>query len=436
MRWPAVTVERWAAAVGRSLRPPVAWTVGFVERHPTVGAWLGCLLVVGVLITVARRRSWRRTAVLPGLAALAVLGGFHLAAGFEAGGSPPPPQQLLSLNPPHLTPKPVWQVANPASLPPTANGDTVLATRTWVAGAADDGWGEANNPPGPAQTATTARALAPHRHVPFVASRPATARRIVVPPGRRVPIVSTDPAAALTASNSQLCPTPGSWPYPPGRSVVGCAPTAGLLTLPGDRWLTAQAQRIAGSNRTVALTPALISADEVWISRHLDYSTAAIHAPAGWDPVAWALEHGHRGWCVVAAVALADLLMVQTTTEVTIATGWYVPATGLIRASDAHAWDLVALGSLWVPVDPTTLLPLAPPPPPGPSPVPALAALGLLVAAVLAVRRAVTPRLVRAERRARRRLGRPRRPDEALGTYLAAAGLESAPAGDVWRSRP
>ena len=178
---------------------------------------------------------------------------------------------------------------------------------------------------------------------------------------------------------------------------------------------------------------------EAWIAAHMAYSTAPENTPHGWNPVAWALFRTHHGWCAVTAIAFAEIWAWQTDRTTAIATGYLVHPSGVVRIKDAHAWvQLVTLihapagTSSPYAIDPTMVLHRVPPAP-APSPAVPLALVGVLALAV------ATPiwlhrrnPLRRLERRARHQLGRPRRPDEALGAYATAAGLDPTPAWRVW----
>lgn len=254
--------------------------------------------------------------------------------------------------------------------------------------------------------------------------------------GGPAPVVQPPAGSTGLFSNAGNWPTDGfGIPVPPSSIPKPPPP------LIGARRLEAAA---AGLATPFHYQPdyGLMRADETWIAAHMEYSRAPENTPPGWNPVAWALLHTHRGWCSVAATAFGEMWAWQTDRTTAIVTGYLIPHSGVVRSRDAHSWvQLVTLihapvgaRSPYV-IDPTMVLHRAPPAP-VPSPAVPLALVGMVLLAIATpiwLRRRSPLR--RLERRARHQLGRPRRPDEALGAFATAAGLDPAPAWCVWDSQ-
>jgi len=336
----------------------------------------------------------------------------------------------------------VFRVSGVGHIPPTFNGDRVLGQMAFAV------------PYPPPQSPPTALPLVPDTTAAGVPSvLPGVTIHAVVPiaglaavvPSAHVPSTSV---GLFDAGNSAFA-GPGLPTLSTRKSDTVAVQAPGVpakfgwsistLMHSGDRQLYADALAAAhmATSTTAAIpTASLVRTDEAWIAAHMDYSRAPEHAPPGWNPVAWALLRSHHGWCAVTATAFAELWEAQTGLSADVVTGWLVPPSGVVRSKDAHAWVQVShvrgVAGSPVVIDPTAVLKRVPPAP-APSPGPALAG-GAAILALAGVSLWLHRRnpLQRLERRARRQLGRTRRPDEALGAFAVEAGLDPEPAWRVW----
>ncbi len=447
---------------------PIGW---WIWHHPYVVAAATVLLAVGLLTRRASRHHLLDGAGVIAWVAAVALGTVGLAPGYL----PPikPPQASLTTAGTH-SPIILFRVHGVDHIPPTLNGDHVLGQASQYVDASSLSSGELL----PLKRITPAvpdvnnGTLIPLHGVSIRATTPISGLMAADGPysyGTEAPapvIDSTGPHPVYAESfgipgvgwrhRTHGGPTPIS-PPPASPGPVGSVGSWGSFNV-GGGWPTSGAQSthkppppLVGAHRLEAAAAklaapfhyqpdyGLMRADEAWIAAHMEYSRAPENTPHGWNPVAWVLFHTHHGWCAVTATAFAEIWAWQTDRTTAIATGYLVHPSGVVRIKDAHAWvQLVTLihapagTSSPYAIDPTMVLHRVPPAP-APSPAVPLALVGVLALAV------ATPiwlhrrnPLRRLERRARHQLGRPRRPDEALGAYATAAGLDPTPAWRVW----
>lgn len=426
----------WLVVAARPLATAATW----VRAHDLALA----AVAVAVLALVLLRRAHKRWAVV--FVAAVAWGGAGVGTLVTAGPghtpSPVPLQPVVSLTAsPSASSRVVFRVSGVNRIPPTFNGDRVLGQTAFAV------------PYPPPQSPPTALPLVPNTTTAgSPAGLPGVTIHAVVPiaglaavvPSTPVSPPATGPQAFDGGGIPMNFPLPATTPPHPGGvdvQATGIPDQFGWsLSTPlhrGDRRLYADALAVAHMTPKAAAGPTvdLVRTDEAWIAAHMRYSLAPEHAPHAWNPVAWALFRSHHGWCAIAATAFAELWEEQTGLSADVVTGWLVPFSGVVLAKDAHAWVQLShvrgVQGSPVAIDPTAVLHLVPKPSLPTTPAVALTA-GLLVLVAGAVWLHRRNPLRRLERRARRQLGRPRRPDEALGAFAAEAGLDPTPAWRVW----
>jgi len=427
----------WIVVAAHPLSVAASWTWG----HDLV---LAAVVVATVGLALVLRAGRRGLVAL--VAVLAWAGGAATTfVGTTSAATPAPVTAVASLSTSgSASGRVVFRVSGVDRIPRTFNGDRVLGQ---TAAAPQNIWsGQAGTGPvhlAPAVNSSDHRVVL--RGVSIRSAGPMAGLLAVVPTTRA-------PATGFSATGGNF----GSFAYVPGSGTPVAAHRAGVVDVQaegmppdyeaiakqpngGNRRLASDAAQIAHEKPPygVAPTAALVRTDEAWIAAHMDYSRAPEHPSPGWSPVAWALFHTHHGWCTVAATAFAEMWEAQTGLAADVVAGWLVPASGIVRSKDAHAWVQVShvrgVAGSPVVIDPTAALKRVVPPP-APPPGPALAAGGGLVAMLAGVSLWLRRRnpVKRLERRARRHLGRARRPDEALGAFAVEAGLDPEPAWRVW----
>lgn len=440
----------WLSAAGRWWWH---WLVVAARPPATAGTWVWAhdlalaAVAVAVLALMLLLRARKRWAVV--FVAAVAWGGAGVGTLVTAGPghtpSPAPLQLVASFTrSPSDSSRVVFRVSGVNRIPPTFNGDRVLGQTAFAV------------PYPPPQSPPTALPLVPNTTTAGgPAGLPGVTIHAVVPiaglaavvPSTPVPPPATGPVA--TVGNGFYAA--GLSTLSPRKRGTVAVQAAGIpdqfgwsLSTPlhrGDQRLYTDALAVAHTTPKAAAAPTvgLVRTDEAWIATHMRYSLAPEHVPHGWNPVAWALFHAHHGWCAVAATAFAELWEEQTGLSADVVIGWLVPHSGVVLAKDAHAWVQLShvrgVQGSPVALDPTAVLHRVPKPTLPTTPAVALSA-GLLVLAVGAVWLRRRSPLQKLERRARHQLGRQRRPDEALGAFVAEAGLDPTPAWRVWDATP